>query len=188
MQPPSPGMWQVHQGGWQCCSAHSQGHRVLRATLTQGHLEGGWGGHRGADTQGFILGLSIPILQHCFLEDLHNVPAENLKMKLSKTVFNALTKGFYRSYQKCECCELGLGNTYPSSSHSCSSLSVCGERSVLSHGSVYHFMQANLAVPGEAATGAFPAAELPCLLPWARGCSAESSQARIMKLRTCHGL
>lgn len=101
---------------------------------------------RGSPT-GPYPGPANPNFTTLFWEGLYKAPAENLKIKLSKTFFNALKKVFYWSYQKCERCELGLQrNTYPSSSHFYSIL--CGESSVLSYESVYHFMQPTLLSQG----------------------------------------
>lgn len=135
MQLPPPCMWQACRGGWQCCRAHRQG------SCAKGHSEAppaqaGWRETRiGVGVATGVLsprgspivpypGLVYPDFTTLCLEDFYKAPVENPKIKLSKRVFNALKRVFYRYYQKCECCELGLQrNTYPSSSCFCSILS-----------------------------------------------------------------
>lgn len=119
-------MWQVCRAGWQCCSAHRQGSCAKGHTgappahsRMEGNLEGlatGVLSPRGSPIVPYP-GPVYPCFTTLWLEDLYKAPAENTKTKLSKRVFNALKRVFYRYYQKCECCELGLQrNTYPSSS------------------------------------------------------------------------
>lgn len=68
----------------------------------EGNLAVGWGGHRGAVTQGFTIcpGPVNPNFTTVFSEDLYKAPEENLKIKLSKTVFNVL-KNFSTDAIRC---------------------------------------------------------------------------------------